>query len=389
MRKPAVILIAPNALKGSLSAPAAARAIAAGVRRVLPQAELRLLPVADGGDGVLEVLEETLAGERVTARVHGPLGALLDAHYIYVPTRRLALLEMARVAGLALLSPAQYDPLRASTRGLGELILAALERGARQILLGIGGSASNDGGIGMAAALGVRFLDAGGRPVEPLACNLLQLRHIDSSGLDPRLRHTRIQVICDVDNPLLGARGATRVFGPQKGAGPTELEPLEAGLAHLADLLEQQLGVAVRALPGAGAAGGLGAGAVALLGAQLRPGTELVLELLDFDAALQGADLVITAEGRLDAQTLGGKAPAVVARHAKARAIPCICLAGSLEAEPAALRAAGFTQWHAIQPENMSREASMRQAEPLLAGVAERVVRDFSDTHPLASTWRP
>jgi glycerate kinase len=377
MRKPAVILIAPNALKGSLSAPAAARAIAAGVRRVLPQAELRLLPVADGGDGVLEVLEETLAGERVTARVHGPLGALLDAHYIYVPDRHLALLEMARVAGLALLSPAQYDPLRASTRGLGELILAALERGARQILLGIGGSASNDGGIGMAAALGVRFLDAGGQPVEPLACNLLQLRHIDSSGLDPRLRHTRIQVICDVDNPLLGARGATRVFGPQKGAGPTELEPLEAGLAHLADLLEQQLGVAVRALPGAGAAGGLGAGAVALLGAQLRPGTELVLERLDFDAALATADLVITAEGRLDAQTLGGKAPAVVARRAAARGIPCMVLAGGVDADPAALRKAGFTGWQVIRPEGMPLADAMRQAEYLLGEVAEQLLREL------------
>ncbi|MCW9057773.1 MAG: glycerate kinase [Gammaproteobacteria bacterium] len=376
MAHPPVILIAPNALKGSLSAPAAARAIAAGVRRTLPQAELRLLPVADGGDGVLEVLEEALAGERMMARVPGPLGTLLDTHYIYVPGRRLALLEMARVAGLALLRPAQYDPLQASTRGLGELLRAALDHGAEEILLGIGGSASNDGGIGMAAALGVRFWDGDGQAVEPLACNLVRIQQIDTSGLDPRLKQTRIQLICDVDNPLLGAHGATRVFGPQKGAGPTELERLEAGLAHLADLMEQQLDVAVRELPGAGAAGGLGAGAVAFLGAELRPGTELVLELLDFDAALQGADLVITAEGHLDTQTLNGKAPVVVARHATARGIPCMVLAGGVDADPAALREAGFSGWQVIRPEGMPLADSMRQAEQLLAEAAERLVRE-------------
>ena len=371
------ILIAPNALKGSLSAPAAARAIAAGVHRALPGAQLCLLPVADGGDGLLEVLEEALAGKRVTARVHGPLGTLLDAHYIYVPDRRLALLEMARVAGLALLEPTQYDPLRASTRGLGELVHATLERGAEEILIGIGGSATNDGGIGMAAALGARFLDEAGQPVEPLAGNLVRIQRIDTGGLDPRLRHTRIQVICDVDNPLLGARGATRVFGPQKGAGPTELERLEAGLTHLADLIEDQLGITVRDRPGAGAAGGLGAGALAFLCAELRPGTELVLELLDFEAALRDADLVITAEGRLDSQTLGGKAPAVVAKRAAARGIPCLALAGELCVEPDALRAAGFTAWASTRPPDMSVADSMVRAERLLAAAAARLMRNF------------
>ena len=371
----ATILIAPNALKGSLSALAAAGAIAAGVRRASPGAVLRLLPVADGGDGLLEVLEEALAGERVAVRAHGPLGAPLDTYLIYDPVRHLALLEMARVAGLALLAPAQYDPLRASTRGVGELIRGALDRGAREILLGIGGSASNDGGIGMAAALGAGFYDAAGRAVEPLAANLPRIHRIDTGGLDPRLRHTRIQLACDVDNPLLGARGATRVFGPQKGAGAAELEILEAGLAHLAELIEAQLGVPVRDLPGGGAAGGLGAGAVAFLGAVLRPGTELVFELLDFDRALRAADLVITAEGRLDDQTLGGKAPAAVARRAALQGIPCIALAGSVEAEPDALRAAGFTAWHEIRPADMSVAESMRQAERLLGEAAERVVR--------------
>ena len=377
MTTPARILIAPNALKGSLSAPAAARAIAAGVRRVLPEAELRLLPVADGGDGVLEVLEAALAGERVVARVHGPLGTPLDAIYIYVPDRQLALLEMARVAGLALLTPEQLDPLRASTRGLGELIRAALDRGAREILLGIGGSATNDGGIGMAAALGARFLDGAGQPVEPLAGNLLQVRRVDLSGFDPRLRETRVQLLCDVDNPLLGPRGATRVFGPQKGAGPAALERLESGLAHLADLIEAQLGVTVRDRPGGGAAGGLGAGALAFLGATLDPGTARVLELLAFDAALADAELVITAEGRLDTQTLHGKAPADVARRAAARGIPCIALAGGVDAEPAALRTAGFTAWACIRPADMPLSDAMVQAERLLADAAERVLREF------------
>jgi glycerate kinase len=371
----AIILIAPNALKGSLSARAAAAAIASGVRRASPGATLRLLPVADGGDGLLEVLEEALAGERVAVRSRGPLGAPLDTYLIYVPSRHLALLEMARVAGLALLAPGQYDPLRASTWGVGDLIRAALDRGAQEILLGIGGSASNDGGIGMAAALGARFLDDSGQPVEPLACNLVSIQCIDTRDLDPRLQHTRIQLICDVDNPLLGARGATRVFSPQKGAGPAELERLEAGLTHLAGLIEEQLGVPVRELPGAGAAGGLGAGAVAFLGAELRPGTELVFELLDFEAELRDADLVITAEGKLDGQTLRGKAPAAVARRAAMQGIPCIALAGSVAADPDALRAAGFTAWHEIRPAGMSVAESMAQAERLLAEAAERVVR--------------
>lgn len=375
MPKPPVILIAPNALKGSLSAAEASRAIAGGIRRAQPGAELRLLPLADGGDGLLEVLETTLGWERIVVTAHGPLGRPLQAPYLYDAGQRLAMLEMAVVAGLALLTPDRYDPLRTSTRGVGELIHAALERGARELLLGIGGSASNDGGIGMAAALGARFHDATGQPLEPLACNLHRLHSIDTAGLDPRLRETRVQVICDVDNPLLGARGATRVFGPQKGAGAVELALLETGLARLADCIEQQLGVPVRELPGAGAAGGLGAGAVAFLGAELRPGTDLVFALLDFDAALRGAGLVITAEGRLDGQTLGGKAPAAAARRARACGIPCIALAGSVEAEPDALRAAGFTAWHEIRPADMPVAESMRQAERLLAEAAERVVR--------------
>jgi glycerate 2-kinase len=377
MANPPTLLIAPNTLKGSLSAPAAARAIAAGVRRALPQAELRLLPVADGGDGLLEVLAETGDWERVAVRAAGPFGAPLETYYLYNASRRLALLEMARVAGLALLTPGQYDPLRASTWGVGELVGAALDRGAREIQLGIGGSASNDGGIGLAAALGVRFLDGTGLAVEPLACNLVRIQRIDTSGLDPRLRHTRVQLICDVDNPLLGPRGATRVFGPQKGAGPAELARLEAGLAQLAELVERQPGVSVRDLAGAGAAGGLGAGAVAMLGAELRPGTELVLELLDFDTALREADLVITAEGHLDTQTLSGKAPAVVARRAAARGIPCLALAGGLDVDPAALCKAGFTDWQVIRPEGMPLADAMRQAERLLGEAAERLVREF------------
>lgn len=383
MSRHPTILIAPNALKGSLSAGSAARAIASGITRAIPDAGIRLFPVADGGDGLLEVIAGAVHGARMTSVVTGPLGEPLSASWLYIGDRKLAVLETAQVAGLALLRPEQLDPLRTTTRGLGELILKALDAGARQILIGIGGSATNDGGIGMASALGVVFRDEQDQAVPPLAENLSRISRLDTSGLDPRLRDTDIRIACDVSNPLLGPRGATRTYGAQKGADSDMRDFLEAGLGRLSDLIETQLGIRVSGLPGAGAAGGVGAAAAAFLGAELQPGAELVLDLLDIAPALEGVDLVVTAEGRLDHQTLQGKAPAAVASRALARGIPCIALAGSLGDNLTGLHAAGFTSWFTILPGPMTPGEAMRAGHEILADTSEQLARTW------LACWRP
>jgi len=371
------IVIAPNTLKGSLSAHAAAGAMASGVYRVAPQAELVLLPVADGGDGLLEVLEEVLQAERLPLTVTGPLNAPVSAGFLYCPSRHLAVIEMAAAAGLALLSPDRYNPLAATSFGVGELLRAALDRGAERIILGIGGSATMDGGTGMARALGARFLDQAGKELPADGASLAHISAIRLDGLDPRLGQVDIQVIYDVDNPLLGEHGAARVFGPQKGASPEQVILLEAGLARLADVIEQDLGQDVRELPGAGAAGGLGAGLRAFLQAELKPGAEQVLELLELKQALAGADLVLTAEGRLDEQTCHGKAPAVVAARARALGIPCLAVAGSLGPGTDSLRATGIDAAFSLCPGPVSPGQAMQNASDYLSNVTEQVLRCF------------
>jgi glycerate kinase len=371
------IVIAPNALKGSLSAKAAAEAMACGVRRAAPQAELVLLPVADGGDGLLEVLEDVLQMERLPLTVTGPLNTPVSASFLYDPTRRLAVIEMATAAGLALLTPDRYNPLAATSFGVGELLKAALDRGAGHIILGIGGSATNDGGTGMARALGARFLDQAGNELPGDGASLIQINKIGLDGLDPRLGQADIQVICDVDNPLLGQHGAARVFAPQKGASPEQVVQLEAGLAQLADVIEQDLGQDVRELPGAGAAGGLGAGLSAFLQAELTPGAGLVLELLELKQALAGADLVLTAEGRLDEQTRHGKAPAAVAARAHALGIPCLALAGGLGPGSETLLATGIDASFSLCPGPVTIAQAMQEAREYLAAATEQVLRCF------------
>jgi glycerate kinase len=289
---------------------------------------------------------------------------------------------MATAAGLALLPSAALDPMQATTFGVGELLLQALDLGAQRIILGIGGSATNDGGTGLAQALGARFLDVQGNELAGNAAALTRIAHIDLEPLDPRLRQILIEVICDVDNPLLGEHGAARVFAPQKGASPAQVAEIEAGLNHLAGLVEQQLGLDIRTLRGGGAAGGLGAGLVAFLQAELRPGAAVVLELTGFEAALAGASLVLTAEGRLDSQTAHGKAPAVVARLAGSQGIPCIAIAGSLGAGLEALQAAGITACFSLCPGPVSLDAAMQQAAPLLRRTCEQAVRCFLAGNP-------
>ena len=375
------IVVAPNALKGSLSAGAAADAIMAGVREAAPDAELVYLPVADGGDGFTAVLRRALQAESLQCPVTGPLGAETLATFLYSPERRLAFIEMASAAGLALLDPDGLDPMTANTTGVGELILAALDAGARCIALGIGGSATHDGGMGMAQALGVVFLDRRGEPLPAGGGYLADVERIDISGLDPRLQRAQITVICDVDNPLLGEPGAARVFGPQKGASPRQVEALEAGMAHFADRLQAQLGLDVRAIPGAGAAGGLGAGALVFLRARLQPGAEMVLDLLEFDASLEQADLVVTAEGRLDEQTAFGKAPAAVARRARARGIPCIAIVGSLGEGADRLRDIGMQGCYTLCRATVTEADAMKNAAKHLKQVAMQMMNDFLAGH--------
>jgi glycerate kinase len=371
------IVLAPNAFKGSMSARQASLAMEQGVRQAVPGAEVVRVPVADGGDGLTEVLIDALGGEPRILSVQGPLGEPVTATLCHVPALGLAVVEMAAASGLALLAPEDRDPTRTSTYGTGELIRAALDLGARHLVIGIGGSATNDGGVGMAAALGVRFLDAAGNPVAPVGGCLRQIRRIDPRGLDPRLTSVDCEAICDVDNPLLGPRGASRVYGAQKGASPAQVEELEEGLANLAERIAADLRLDVRDLPGAGAAGGLGAGLRAFVGAELRRGVDLVLDLIGLDAKLTGAGLVITGEGRIDSQTAFGKAPAGVAQRARAHGIPCVAIAGGIGEGIAGLHPIGIDAVFSLCPGPISLDQAMQNGPALLRAATEQVARCF------------
>jgi glycerate kinase len=375
------IVLAPNALKGCLTATEAVEAMARGVARACPAAEIACVPVADGGDGLADVLVNALRGETLTVTVTGPRGDPVSASFCHVPARRLAAIEMATASGLALLARDRLNPLLTTTRGTGELIAAALDLGISHLIVGIGGSATNDGGIGMATALGVRFLDGSGNPVEPVGGALAAIQRIDPGGLDPRLAGVRVEAICDVDNPLLGERGAAFVYGPQKGATPAQVRELDAGLAHLAAVIERDLGLDVRELPGAGAAGGLGAGLKAFLDAELRRGVDLVLDLVGLEAHLRGADLVLTAEGQIDFQTAFGKAPAGVAERARTRGVPCLAIAGSVGSGLDSLHALGIDAVFSLCPGPVSLEQAMAAGGDFLAAATEQAVRAFLAGH--------
>ena len=336
------IVIAPDSYKESLSALEVAQAIAAGFRQVFPVAEYVLVPVADGGEGTVDAMVAATGGRRKTVAVSGPLGQPVEAFYGLTGDGATAVIEMAAASGLALVPPDRRNPLVTSSRGTGELIRAALDAGARRFILGIGGSATNDGGAGMVQALGARLLDAQGGELGPGGGALAALERIDVSALDPRLAQCRIEVACDVDNPLTGPRGASAVFGPQKGASVEMVQALDANLARFARIVERDLGVAVEAVAGAGAAGGMGAAMLAFFGAALKPGIEIVTAAVGLDAHVRDADLVITGEGRIDFQTVHGKTPIGVARVAKRHGIPVIGIAGSLGADVGVVHAHGI-----------------------------------------------
>ncbi|WP_130903388.1 glycerate kinase [Pseudomonas sp. Sample_22] len=324
------IVIAPDSFKDSLSAQGVADAIALGLADVWPNAQLIKCPMADGGEGTVESVLAACNGELRRTQVRGPLGAPVNAAWGWLPESHSAIIEMAEASGLQLVPLAQRDACISSTFGTGELIRAALDAGAQRVILAIGGSATNDAGAGAMQALGVKLLDAQGKSLAPGGLALGQLARIDLSEVDRRLANVRFDIAADVNNPLCGAHGASAIFGPQKGASPEQVEQLDQALGHFADHCAKVLEKDVRDEPGSGAAGGLGFAAKAFLHARFRPGVEVVAELVGLAEAVRGADLVITGEGRFDAQTLRGKTPFGVARIARQQGVPVIVIAGTL-----------------------------------------------------------
>lgn len=371
------IVIAPQGFKGNLTALEVARAIEAGVKRIVPDALTVLKPMADGGEGTVQALVDATGGEIITTGVTGPLGEPVNAHWGILNDRVTAVIEMAAASGLPLVPPEKRNPLITTTYGTGELILAALGKGCRKLIIGIGGSATNDGGAGMARALGARFLDAGGKELAPGGGALADLEHIDVTNLDPRLAGFEVTLACDVNNPLCGPRGASAVYGPQKGATPELVERLDAALVHYADVVRKDLGADVKNIAGAGAAGGLGMGLMVFLKARLIPGIDVVIEATNLVADLMGADLVFTAEGRIDCQSAMGKVPTGVALKAKEFGSPVIALAGEVADDCRVVYEQGIDAVLSIAPGPISLDESMAMADKLITDTAECAMRLF------------
>lgn len=369
------ILIAPDSFKGSLSSSDVAEALAEGWLKVWPQANVHRLPLADGGEGTVEAMVDATGGRMISLKATGPLGEPVSSFYGILGDRKTAVIEMAAASGLPLVPAEQRNPLVTTTRGTGELIRHALDQGCRRFVIGLGGSATNDGGVGMAQALGASFRDHLDRELADGGAALADLASIDLSGLDPRITESSILVACDVDNPLTGPQGASAVYGPQKGATPQMVEELDQALARLAHVIEEEMGIDVDKIPGAGAAGGMGAGLAAFLGARLKPGIEIVLEAVGFDKALEGADLVITGEGALDAQTAFGKAPKGVADAAVKKGVPVVAVAGSVADDAAILYEHGFDAIFSCTPRPMSLDEAVLRTRDSLVQLGEAMAR--------------
>ena len=375
------VVVAPNAFKGSLTAAQAAAAIARGIRIVAPDAEIVEIPIADGGDGTVDALVTAKRGTRLSVDVEGPLGDAVTAEFGLIDGGRIAVVELASTSGLALIPDGRRDPRRASTFGFGQALEAALDAGAAVVIAGIGGSATNDGGAGMAQALGWRLLDSAGRDLSRGGAALIRLHRIDPSGPDPRWQWASLNVACDVTNPLTGPAGASAIYGPQKGADPETVDELDRALAQFAAIIERDLGKKVANIPGAGAAGGTGAGLIAFLNAELVPGAELVVNASGFDSALEGADLVITGEGRIDAQTAYGKAPGEVARRAKAAGVRTLVIAGTKGPGWDSLGSIGIDTVVTLDQDSDSGghnlQDLMKDAGPALTLAAARAVKEL------------
>lgn len=371
------IVIAPDSFKGSLTAQQAADAIESGIRAVIPDAEYVKIPMADGGEGTVRSLVDATGGRIVKARVTGPLGVPVDAEYGILGDGRTAVIEMAEASGMRYVDERTRNPLTATTYGTGELILDALDHGIRELIIGLGGSATNDGGAGMAQALGVRLLDGNGNDLQVGGAALDGLADIDISGLDPRLCGTRIRLASDVTNPLTGYQGASAVFGPQKGASPAMVALLDHALTHYAAVVRKRLGREVEVVPGSGAAGGLGAGFLAFTDAVMESGVDIVLDVTGFGKRTSGADWCFTGEGCIDSQTRYGKTPAGVARavHESSPGCRVVALAGTIGTGAETLYNLGFDAIFGIMPGVATEDDAIAKASTNLARAAYNTAR--------------
>ena len=369
------IIIAPDSFKGSLSAKEVADAIEKGIRRVFHDIEIIKIPMADGGEGTVQSLVDATSGRIVHLKVLDPLCREINSFYGILGDGKTAVIEMAAASGLTLLKEEERNPMVTTTFGTGQLIKHALDMGCRNIILGIGGSATNDGGAGMATALGVRFLNEKGKEIGFGGGELGKLQSIDKAGIDKRIGLCKISVACDVSNPLTGLEGASYVFGPQKGADKIMIGILDENLKKYGQLLEQDFGVSLLNVPGTGAAGGLGAGVLAFLNANLRRGVEIVIETTGLEGKLNGADLVITGEGMIDHQTIYGKTPYGVAKLAAKYQIPVVAIAGGIGNNVEILYNNGFNSIFSIADRPMTLQEAMDRGQVLLQNTAERIMR--------------
>ncbi len=369
------IVVAPDSFKESLRAKEVAEIIEEGIKRVFPQAEVIKIPLADGGEGTVEAILEARGGKVISQEVTSPLGERIKAHFGILDDGFTGIVEMAQASGLSLVPQSQRNPLLTTTYGTGELIKAALDRGCKRIIVGIGGSATVDGGAGMVQALGAKLLNGKGKQISFGGGSLGEIVSIDMSPLDYRVKNTEVLVASDVDNPLCGPKGAARVYGPQKGTTPEMVKTLEKNLAHFAMMIKKYLNKEVKNIPGAGAAGGLGAGLIAFLGAELRPGIKLMIEASRLEERIKGADLVISGEGRIDEQTVYGKTPVGVAEMAKKEKIPVIIIGGEIRGDVEALYERGVDAVVSCIDRILPRAEAMKEARKTLRQATERAMR--------------
>tara|TARA_Y100000588_G_scaffold75854_2_gene79098 strand:- start:6278 stop:7420 length:1143 start_codon:yes stop_codon:yes gene_type:complete len=369
------IIIAPQTFKGSISALNVAKAMESGVLKVIPNANITLVPVADGGDGTLETLVETSNGDIRTIEVTGPMGDRIEAQWGAMGDGKTAVIEMARTSGLALVPEQNMNPLISTTFGLGETIKHALDSGFRKFIIGIGGSATNDAGAGMAQALGIHFLDANGKELSFGGAALSKLDQIDLKSLDARALQSEFLVACDVSNPLTGPEGASAIYGPQKGASPEMVDQLDSALRNFGNIISRDIDIDVDKIPGSGAAGGLGAGLTALLGATLRKGVDIVLDSVNLDSHLKDADLVITGEGQMDYQTIYAKAPIGVAERSSLYGVPVIAISGSLGENYQVVHKHGISAVGAITTSPMTLSDASENASSLISSSVEQALR--------------
>lgn len=369
------ILAAPDSFKGSLTALEVAENIQKGIRNFDERINVELLPMADGGEGTVQSLVDATNGEIIKKEVTGPLGKKVEAFYGILGDQKTAVIEMAAASGLPLVPKAKRNPLKTTTYGTGELILSALEHGVEQIIVGIGGSATNDAGVGMAQALGAEILDKNGKEVAFGGEHLNEIKEINLENLDPRIKNTEILVACDVDNPLFGRNGAAYVYAPQKGADPYMVEQLDNNLRKFNEIVKEELNKNINEIPGAGAAGGLGAGLVAFLDAELKAGIDIILELMNFEKKLENIDLVITGEGMLDGQSINGKTPIGVARKAKEKGIAVIAIAGTLGIGVEKVLDYGIDAYYSIINKPSELDLIIKESPKLIQSLSEQIIR--------------